>query len=75
MILSQESNAFKRLVDLSVQNLSFGGRGIGNVVEKYLLNPLGRAITDEGWERGSCYEIHDIVLQQDESAVISASRR
>ena len=75
VILSQESNAFKRLVDLSVQNLSFGGRGIGNVVEKYLLNPLGRAITDEGWERGSCYEIHDIVLQQDESAVISASRR
>ena len=75
MILSQESNAFKRLVDLSVQNLSFGGRGIGNVVEKYLLNPLGRAITDEGWERGSCYEINDIVLQQDESAVISASRR
>ena len=75
VILSKESNAFKRLVDLSVQNLSFGGRGIGNVVEKYLLNPLGRAITDEGWERGSCYEIHDIVLQQDESAVISASRR
>ncbi len=75
VILDKDSDAFKRLVGLSVQNLSFGGRGIGNVVEKYLLNPLGRAITDEGWERGSCYEILDIVQQEDESGAIIAKKK
>ncbi len=75
VILDKDSDAFKRLVGLSVQNLSFGGRGIGNVVEKYLLNPLGRAITDEGWERGSCYEILDIVQQEDESVAIIAKKK
>lgn len=75
VILDKDSDAFKRLVGLSVQNLSFGGRGIGNVVEKYLLNPLGRAITDEGWERGSCYEILDIVQQEDESIAITAKKK
>ena len=75
VILDKDSDAFKRLVGLSIQNLSFGGRGIGNVVEKYLLNPLGRAITDEGWERGSCYEILDIVQQEDESIAIIAKKK
>ena len=75
VILDKDSDAFKRLVEFSVQNLSFGGRGIGNVVEKYLLNPLGRAITDEGWERGSCYEILDIVQQEDESIAIIAKKK
>lgn len=75
VILDKDSDAFTRLVGLSVQNLSFGGRGIGNVVEKYLLNPLGRAITDEGWERGSCYEILDIVQQEDESIAITAKKK
>ena len=75
VIIDKDSDAFKRLVSLSVQNLSFGGRGIGNVVEKYLLNPLGRAITDEGWERGSCYEILDIVQQEDESVAITARKK
>lgn len=73
--LDQVSEAFKTLVDLSIDNLSFGGRGIGNVVEKYLLNPLGRAMTDEGWERGSCYEIKSIQRQPDENIIIETIRR
>ena len=75
VILRKESDAFKRLVELSVQNLGFGGRGIGNVVEKYLLNPLGRKLTDEGWERGGCYEILDIVQEQDESISIITEKK
>ncbi len=68
VILNQDSDAFRALVNWGIQNLSFGGRGIGNVVEKYLLNPLGRAIADEGWERGHTYEIKDI-RQMDDGSV------
>lgn len=72
--LSQESGAFRALVGWSIENLSFGGRGIGNVVEKYLLNPLGRAMTDEGWERGSCYEIRDIIQQEGDIRIIASKK-
>lgn len=75
VIIDQDSDAFRVLSDLSIENLSFGGRGIGNVVEKYLLNPLGRAMTDEGWERGSCYNIKNIVRLQDENIVLETDRK
>lgn len=70
VVLRQDSEAFRALENWSVQNLSFGGRGIGNVVEKYLLNPLGRAIADEGWERGRTYEISNIVAADDEQITL-----
>ena len=75
VILRQESDAFQALENWSVQNLSFGGRGIGNVVEKYLLNPLGRAIADEGWERGHTYDISNIVQQEDEQIVLVINQK
>ncbi len=65
VVLREDSKAFHALEEWSVQNLSFGGRGIGNVVEKYLLNPLGRAIADDGWERGHTYDIHNIIEKAD----------
>ena len=70
VVLRRDSDAFHALENWSVQNLSFGGRGIGNVVEKYLLNPLGRAIADEGWERGRTYEISNIVAADDEQITL-----
>ena len=70
VILREDSDAFRALENWSVENLSFGGRGIGNVVEKYLLNPLGRAIADEGWERGHTYDIRNIVQQDDEQIIL-----
>ncbi|MDO5132069.1 MAG: AAA family ATPase [Eubacteriales bacterium] len=72
VVIRPDSDAFRALTGWSIENLSFGGRGIGNVVEKYLLNPLGRVMTDEGWERGSCHEIRNIV-QQGESVVLVSS--
>ena len=75
VILRQESDAFQALENWSVQNLSFGGRGIGNVVEKYLLNPLGRAIADEGWERGHTYDISNIVQKEDEQIVLVINQK
>lgn len=35
------------LVDKALNNLGNGGRGIGNVVESLLINPLARYIFDE----------------------------
>lgn len=67
--LESDSKAWEKLVNLSVQNLSFGGRGIGNVVEKYLLNPLARTISDEGWQSGETYRVLDIVLKADDVVV------
>lgn len=65
VILRDDSKAFHALESWSIQNLSFGGRGIGNVVERYLLNPLGRSIADDGWERGHTYDIQDILEGSD----------
>lgn len=58
--IKEGSAAWNALVHWSEENLSFGGRGIGNVVEKYLLNPLARAISDEQWMAGSYHEIQSI---------------
>lgn len=67
--LETDAPAWNRLVELSVENLSFGGRGIGNVVEKYLLNPLARAISDESWQAGETYRVLDIVPDADEVTI------
>lgn len=59
--LEESSNAWSTLLNFASQNLDFGGRGIGNAVEKYLLNPLARKLTDENWQAGEQYVITDIV--------------
>ncbi len=40
-----------RLLERSMDNLSNGGRGIGNVVESYLIDPLSRYMFDENNDR------------------------
>ncbi len=44
--------AEEELLALSLENLSNGGRGIGNLVEKYLLDPLARFLFDEAVQDG-----------------------
>ena len=39
-------DALERIRDLSCADLGMGGRGIGNAMEKYLVNPLARALFD-----------------------------
>lgn len=52
--------AWQALLRWAEENVSFGGRGIGNVVEKYLINPLARTICDQSWQPGQKYVILDI---------------
>lgn len=73
LILDESGAAWQALVELSNDNLAFGGRGIGNVVEKYLLNPLARLIADEGWTAGSRYRLTDI-RQENDTVVLQAKR-
>ena len=41
----------KRLFERSLENLANGGRGISNVVESYLIDPLSRYMFDENRDR------------------------
>jgi hypothetical protein len=50
-------SARNQLKDLCLADLSNGGRGIRNKVEKHLLNPLGRALFDSNAASGEGFEI------------------
>ena len=45
-------------------NLENGGRGIGNVMEKYFINPLARYIYDHHMNDGSI-RVNKIVVEND----------
>ena len=55
------------------QKLSFGGRGIGNVVEKYLRNPIANAMIEDNWRAKDRYEL--LRLQETQTGVTLDTRR
>lgn len=52
------------LLQKACANLKNGGRGIGNVVEDALINPLSRFLFDEGITNDSEVEIQEIFAEQ-----------
>ncbi len=48
------------LLKKSIANLANGGRGIGNIVESLLINPLSRYLFDENIQGNSTISIEDI---------------
>ncbi|MBR6571398.1 MAG: ATP-dependent Clp protease ATP-binding subunit [Clostridia bacterium] len=70
--LDESSQAWNTLLTLASSNLEFGGRGIGNIVEKYLLNPLARTMTTQGWKAGDSYQIQALNLDGDEVNLIAS---
>lgn len=58
--LAEGSQAWEVLYQHAWENLSFGGRGIGNAVEKYLINPLASALTDQDWAADQPYSVEEI---------------
>lgn len=62
LIISDE--AVDYLKKKSFGNLENGGRGIGNVIEKYFINPLARYIFDEKVQAGQTVTINKI-LEED----------
>lgn len=55
-------NAKSLLADAAKNNLSYGGRGIGNVVESMLINPLARYLFDNEINGQEKINIKDIVF-------------
>ncbi|MBM7865649.1 AAA domain-containing protein [Heliobacterium gestii] len=72
-----EGEARAGLLALALGNLENGGRGIGNVVEKYLINPLSRCLFDRQVGRGATVRIRRLFEENDivhlDSAVESAA--
>lgn len=62
-----EENARAYLLDRVFENLENGGRGIGNVVENYFINPLSRYVFDMHIGDGSTVRINEIT---DEKGII-----
>lgn len=46
IVLTLSDNAKRALSEAALSNLSNGGRGIGNIVESFLINPLARFMFD-----------------------------
>ena len=55
--LSLSEKALAQLNDLALGNLENGGRGIGNVVETYLINPLSRYLFDSRVEKNAAIRV------------------
>lgn len=54
-----ESEFYKKMRQFCLENLQYGGRGIGNVVEHYFITPVGREIAFEHIKSGTQIELID----------------
>ena len=53
------------LLDKAKQDLSNGGRGIGNMIETCLVNPLAQVLIKEQWDSGDALVIEDKSLNDE----------
>ena len=60
ILLSIVPEARKQLLDAAIANLSNGGRGIGNIVESMLIDPLSRYMFDNKIFENSAIEVKQI---------------
>lgn len=58
LVLSEEARG--RLTEAALHNLANGGRGIGNIVESHLINPLSRFLFDHDFYEHASVTIRDI---------------
>ena len=52
--------AYEQIVGLTTADLSFGGRGIGNVLESRLVNPLARALFEWDPSHGNRVQVTEV---------------
>ena len=62
LVISEQAR--ETLLQKACANLKNGGRGIGNVVEDALINPLSRFLFDEGMTSDGEVEIQEIYAEQ-----------
>lgn len=59
---NEDSEFYKKIRGYCIENLQYGGRGIGNIVEHYFITPLGREIAFENMNSGEKVELIDIKI-------------
>jgi DNA polymerase III delta prime subunit len=64
IVLTVEEPARQKLQAKAFENLDNGGRGIGNVVEKVLINPLARYLFDNELLSDATLTIHDLIMEE-----------
>lgn len=62
--LNLSDTAYESLLKKALSNLDNGGRGIGNIVESLLLDPLARYLFDHGIRSSSSVTIQQIISDQ-----------
>ena len=68
--LTLSESALATLLSEASGNLENGGRGIGNIVEHLLINPLSRFIFDENVQAGEHLTVESIDAEQDPCSII-----
>ena len=62
------------LLSKAQDDLSNGGRGIGNMVETYLVNPLAELLIKEKWAPGDSIVIEDKSNVDDQQLTFTISK-
>jgi DNA polymerase III delta prime subunit len=58
LVFAEETK--RNLVQYATEDLSMGGRGVGNALERILINPISRELFEMEAESGDCFKITDI---------------
>ena len=58
--LNIDENALNKIKEMSIKKLEMGGRGIGNQIEKYFINPLSDLLFDLDPKENDTININDI---------------
>lgn len=61
IVVEENSAVFHELEKLCLKNLSFGGRGIGNVVEHNFLTPISRELSKGSWQSGDTIILEEFI--------------
>ena len=61
------SGLYQKLLAACHENLEFGGRGVGNVVEHDFITPLSRELSKGTWKPGDKVILEDLVTEEWES--------
>ena len=55
---------YNQILDECIKDLTMGGRGIGNKLEEIFVNPLSRALFDDGVKKNSTYIVKKLFFNQ-----------
>lgn len=59
----QDSGLYRSLLDSCCNNLEFGGRGVGNVVEHDFITPLSRELSRGSWKAGNRVVLNQLITE------------